>query len=52
MSPDENKKPKMDGPERDENNPDDMPVIDLTDYQVVKPENFRRRGKNKDKEAV
>ncbi len=52
MSPDENKKPEMDGPEHDENNLNDMPVSDLTDYQVVKPESFRRRGKKKDKEAV
>ncbi len=52
MSSDENKKPEMDGLKRDKNKPDDMPVIDLTDYQVVKPESFRRRGKKKDKEAV
>ena len=52
MSQDEKKKPDMDGPERDENRPRDLPVIDLTDYQVVKPECFRRHGKKKDKEAV
>ncbi len=52
MSHDENKKPEMDGPERDENKPDDKPVIDLTDYQVAKPVCFRHRGNKKDKEAV
>ena len=52
MSPDEKKKLEMNGPERDENKPDDMSVIDLTDYQVVKPECFLRYGKKKDKEAV
>ena len=52
MSQDENKRPDMDGPEDDENKPCDLPVIDLTDYQVVKPERFLRHGKKKDKASV
>jgi len=32
------------------NGPLDPPVIDLEDYQVVKPDSFHRRGKKSDKE--
>lgn len=52
MPQDENKRPDVAGPEHDEDKPGDLPVIDLTDYQVVKPERFLRHGKKKDKEAV
>ena len=52
MSQDKKKESEAGEPKREGKDPDDLSVVDYADYQVVKPEYFRRRGKKKDKEAT
>lgn len=50
MERNENRQPVAADKEHSGNDPRDLPVIDLEDYETVKPERFRRRGKKSIKE--